>query len=516
MYSLKNKKKTVIKSVFILALAAVTAAGVIFSAFGASEKSFAMPQLYYDGVDSGVVAFKYKEGEVSVKSETVTFDIFSENLQNYCYGTNKAGTVTASYELVNEGKTAAKVGLLFPFGRKLYHNPDISDEDYVVKKNGVETEKKIRHSFQENAEEFDIIKDSSRLYDGYKEDVFYSPDLKVYKREYSVEQTDTENFVFGFSVGKSEERTIMADVAMYQSSYGETRVYGRIKDNKFTVYFLGKDREDFHLKVKIYKSFDTEYEKPNEAAITPLSVTETTFGEIVEESRIFAKAEKVSKEDWYNAVIAYIYASDKDLTEPSFDIVSNYLLRWYEYELDFAAGETLVNEVVAPLYPSENGFYSPKKYTFVYLVSPAKTWKSFGSLTVKINTDIYLLRSEGFFAASDFTKTDAGYEAKYETLPEGELVFTLCASQNPERVIDNSLKGLRIFLVIFAIIGTLAVLSVPVAGVILLMVYHKNLKKKNAEKAGKENSEKGDKSEKTDGGAKRFAEQTEKENDKRN
>ena len=149
-------------------------------------------------------------------------------------------------------------------------------------------------------------------------------------------------------------------------------------------------------------------------------------------------------------------------------------------------------------------------------MSPAKTWKSFGSLTVKINTDIYLLRSEGFFAASDFTKTDAGYEAKYETLPEGELVFTLCASQNPERVIDNSLKGLRIFLVIFAIIGTLAVLSVPVAGVILLMVYHKNLKKKNAEKAGKENSEKGDKSEKTDGGAKRFAEQTEKENDKRN
>ena len=514
-FSLKNGKNSAFKRGIIFACAAIIAAGAIFAVLGGrAEKTFAnSAQRYYYGFDSGGVAVKFKEGLVSVKSETLTFDISSAGLKDYNYGKKSAGTVTASYELFNEGETAAKVGLLFPLGQSGYEEEKLSDA-YAVKRNGEDVEKKIRHSFKWSGEDFDLEKDCKSLYDGYKEDEFYSPELKVYKREYSVAGTDFENAVFGCSVSKSAERGIMADILRYESSYGETRFYGRVKENKFTIYFLGEDKADFHLKINIYKSFEIENEKPTGAVVTPLSVEETTFGEMVEQSRISAKAAEVTKEDWYNAVISYLYASGRSLTEPYFDAAAYNLLRWYEYELDFAAGETLVNEVTAPLYPAVDAWYSPHKYIFVYLLSPAKTWKSFKNLTVKINTDMYLTEGDISFAGQSLTKSDSGYEAKFEVLPESELVFTLCASENPERAGGKAWKTFGIAFGIIFVIAVLAVLAVPVTGLILLCTYHKKIKRKNAEIAAKEsavNSENGGKAEL---GAENSSEKTEKENDK--
>ena len=537
-FSLKNGRNSAIKKGLIFACAAIIAAGAVFAALGGrTEKAFAnSAQRYYKGIDSGGVAVKHKEGLVSVKSETLTFDISSETLKNYNYGTNSAGTVTASYELFNEGETAAKVGLLFPLGQSGYEERPL-DEDaslftgeegqsgyegkktsdaYAVKRNGEDVEKNIRHSFKWSGEDFDLEKDSKRLYDGYKEDDFYSPELKVYKREYSVAGTDLENAVFGCSVSKSAERGIMADISRYESSYGETRFYGRVKENKFTIYFLGEDKADFHLKINIYKSFDIEHEKPTGALVTPISVEETAFGEMVEQSRNSAKAAEVTKEDWYNAVISYLYASGKNLTEPYFDAVAHNLLRWYEYELDFAAGETVTNEVTAPLYPSVDAWYSPNKYTFVYLLSPAKTWKSFKNLTVKINTDMYLTEGHLSFAGQSLTKNDSGYEAKFEVLPESELVFTLCASENPERVGGKAWKTFGIAFGIIFVIAVLAVLAVPVTGLVLLCTYHKNLKKKNAEIAAKEKAVDSENGGKAEFGGENPSEKTEKESDKEN
>ena len=535
-FSLKNGKNSAFKRGLIFACAAIIAAGAIFAALGGrTEKAFAnSAQRYYYGFDSGGVAVKFKEGLVSVKSETLTFDISSAGLNDYNYGAKSAGTVTASYELFNEGETAAKVGLLFPLGQggreerpsdeaaslvageegqSGYEGKKTSDA-YAVKRNGEEVEKKIRHSFKWSGEDFDLENDCKRLYDGYKEDDFYSPELKVYKREYSVAGTDFENAVFGCSVSKSAERGIMADILRYESSYGETRFYGRVKENKFTIYFLGEDKADFHLKINIYKSFEIENEKPTGAVVTPLSVEETTFGEMVEQSRISAKAAEVTKEDWYNAVVSYLYASGRNLTEPYFDAAAYHLLRWYEYELDFAAGETLVNEVTAPLYPAVDAWYSPHKYIFVYLLSPAKTWKSFKNLTVKINTDMYLTEGDISFAGQSLTKSDSGYEAKFEVLPESELVFTLCASENPERANEKAWKTFGIAFGIIFVIAVLAVLAVPVTGLILLCTYHKNLKKKNAEIAAKERASDSENGVKTEFGAENSSEKTEKENDK--
>lgn len=516
-FSLKNGKNSAIKRGLIFACAAIIAAGAIFAALGGrTEKAFAnSAQRYYYGIDSGGVAVKHKEGLVSVKSETLTFDISSETLKNYNYGTNSAGIVTASYELFNEGETAAKVGLLFPLGQSGYEGKNTSDA-YAVKRNGEDVEKKIRHSFKWSGEDFDLEKDSKRLYDGYKEDDFYSPELKVYKREYSVAGTDFENAVFGCSVSKSAERGIMADILRYESSYGETRFYGRVEENKFTIYFLGEDKADFHLKINIYKSFEIEHEKPTGALVTPISVEETTFGEMVEQSRNSAKAAEVTKEDWYNAVISYFYASGRNLMEPHFDAAAHNLLRWYEYELDFAAGETLVNEVTAPLYPSVDAWYSPNKYTFVYLLSPAKTWKSFKNLTVKINTDTYLTEGKLSFAGQSLTKNNSGYEAKFEVLPESELVFTLCASENPERVGGKAWKTFGIAFGIIFVIAVLAVFAVPVTGLVLLCTYHKNLKKKNAEIAAKEKAVDSENGGKAEYGGENPSEKTEKESDKEN
>ena len=71
--------------------------------------------------------------------------------------------------------------------------------------------------------------------------------------------------------------------------------------------------------------------------------------------------------------------------------------------------------------------YSPSKYTFTYLLSPATKWEGFADLDIAIDTDAYILDG-----TIDFEKTDGGYAVHLDALPDGELRFVLCASNNPD------------------------------------------------------------------------------------
>ncbi len=371
---------------------------------------------------------------------------------------------------------------------------------YSVKKNGKEIQKSIRHSYKYRYSDFDLETDAELLIDGYVEDEFYSPDLKLFKRVYRVSEEAAQNAVFTFSLKPSEKRSIISDAKTITSKYGTSVYAGRIKDGYFTVYFLGEDRENFDLNVQVYKTADAGDTDRIETSIIPYQCTETTFGEFVDRGRTESNAYEVSQEDWYNAVIYSVYLSGgSGLLSPYSFNVKDELFRWYEYELDFGAGETVTNEVVAPLYPSVNFYYEPSKYTFTYLLSPAKTWKSFENLTVKINTDMFLTDLNSLSgtvvssAAKALEKTETGYEASFDKLPDGELVFTLCASENPEYYYDHP-SELDIFLLIVFIailLGLLMILAIPVTGVVLVVIYNKNRKKKReaeaAEKAKTEN-----------------------------
>jgi hypothetical protein len=160
--------------------------------------------------------------------------------------------------------------------------------------------------------------------------------------------------------------------------------------------------------------------------------------------------------DWYNAFTSSLIDRDTpDGVLIYLDYVFNMeseLNRWYKYEITLAPGERIVNTVTAPIYPDISARYEPPVYSYTYLLSPAKTWKSFGTLEIVVNTPYYITES----SLDGFEKTEGGYKLTLPGLPDSELTFTLCSSENPEAPKTNFFYGfIYFFAMIFSYIGYL-------------------------------------------------------------
>lgn len=68
-----------------------------------------------------------------------------------------------------------------------------------------------------------------------------------------------------------------------------------------------------------------------------------------------------------------------------------------------------------------------KYYEYSYLLTPASTWKSFGSLDITVESELKMLDS----SIGDFTSTEKGYSKHLDTLPDQDLSFSLCRSTEP-------------------------------------------------------------------------------------
>jgi hypothetical protein len=126
--------------------------------------------------------------------------------------------------------------------------------------------------------------------------------------------------------------------------------------------------------------------------------------------------------------------------------------------------------VIAPLFPNIDSGYDPAIYDYVYLLSPAKTWTSFGSLNVKINTPLYLIECN----FDNVTEIETGYQLSFDSLPDQELSFKLSISSEPNPISYVGTQ-LLIFMLFFVIAG-IAFIVVPLVVVIvtIVMVRRKN------------------------------------------
>ena len=178
----------------------------------------------------------------------------------------------------------------------------------------------------------------------------------------------------------------------------------------------------------------------------------------------------ILESDWYNAQVELLRLSSEtwgnglsQIEEGDFS-----LMRWYEYTLMLAPGQTLKNTVTAPLYPAIDAGYTPS-LSYTYLLSPAKTWAQFGELEVVVKTPYYMTES----GIDGFTKTDGGYALSLPGLPEGELTFTLSESENPQ---PSKWSSLYLMTTEFIIVLT-AVLAAVGAAVFLLSRRKKRTKR---------------------------------------
>ena len=397
-------------------------------------------QTYFRGISSTGTMVTGAQSPIIVEHEQLTFDLQEFPIEHYAEEETYlaySGKVTAEYTFHNPADYDVTAKLAFPFGQ----TPDYGygflaadGEKYDVLVDGEPIERNIRHTLFYRGEEFELEKDLPNLIDGYMEDAFWHFDLPVTKYTWQIDGIDEEEFQaarlgFWWSGDAAERKLMLMEQSGGNNSDDKIAVTRWVENGDIIeVYVFGKPLEG-----------ELEWFSENGAEDSVFEYELTFLGEETGtyEDYVFAEWEDnstVLRHDWYNATTQSLKNCEWDHgILGSFEYMgkmhSENFLRWYEYEISIPAGGTITNTVTAPIYPGMNTRYEPPIYMYTYLLSPATTWAEFGKLDIVVNTPYYLTESGGDFS---FEKTETGYQASLDGLPEGELEFTLSESAKPK------------------------------------------------------------------------------------
>lgn len=410
----------------------------------------------WSGISSTGAVITDESCPIEVERELLSFDLLEFPADYYMDEDGYhaySGQVTAEYSFYNPADYTVTATLLFPMGNPpsyhgisygsdgLYNRSSDTDAGkFHITVNGKAIEKQLRHSFSYPHEQFALEKDLQRLADGYVEDGFYSPGLPVCKYTYRISDVDLDaydaaNAAFDLTVDSSSTRIYFPQHSGFSGSAdGSIRLSAWVLENEplLDVYVLGEPLKE-PLEWKFYENGAVADGQEIPGTATLVDTEELTFSALALSG--WKEGSGVSQTDWYNAVVAMLKEDSLGGGGPGigFDLTGQglapTLMCWYQYEITLGPGERITNTVTAPMYPSIDQNTSPAVYGYTYLLSPASTWASFGELEIVIHTPYYMVGDQ----AGHFSKTEDGYALSLEGLPEGELEFTLCASEHPGR-----------------------------------------------------------------------------------
>ena len=445
--------------IFILAV-------MLFGMANTSVFANSGPTFWY-GTDSSNIIMRDNYPLV-VNKEVLTFDITNQLDEYYSENDaeefkNYADMFTAEYTFYNPTNENITAQLAFPIGvMPQYVNLERDMSKYSISLNGAEIEKEIRYTKSDDYYSFDYKQEVEKLVDGYIADDFYSPDMLVTK--YTLipqinEEADYRQEIrirWGGSISY-KTRILPLRINSFQWMPGDIVIIGGsiTQKNPIVIYAIGQPFETFPA-YKFYENGQKDA-KEIEASIEIIQ-EETTLMQVLDE--LYTEINErwnVSPLDTYNMFVSSITSEDYYTktgiihTEDIYFYSEN-LICWYLYEITVPAGETVTNTVTAPLYPDINMRFTPYKYNYTYLLSPAKEWAQFNDIEININTPFYILETN----QKGFEKTETGYIYKGDGLPDGELEFTLCASEKPQAQKDNGYAlfiGIPILLILGLIMG---------------------------------------------------------------
>ncbi len=440
-------------------------------------------QRYWQGGDT-TGALLTEDCPLVVDREVLTFDIrefpnihaSSEGLDTY------SGSVAAEYTFLNPTDQTVTAKLVFPFGSLPGYADTTATECYGVTVDGEEVEVTFRHTLFEPYDDFELERDLNRLGDEFMAQGFFtSPDMPVWRYEWVIDSVDTE--AYPAARAALDIASVGGDARIFivgQTGFRHDRIFvGADEGQTLTVYVFGSDFAELP-EWKLYQDGGVEDGEEIDGSISQTTVEITTLRDVALSA--YDAGSGVSETDWYNAVVASLVEAEIADTcvldvhsAVAFD-VSGRLMNWYEYDLTVGAGETVINTVTAPIYPSVDEGYDPAVYTYEYLLSPASCWAEFRHLTVNINTPFYM--TECVF--DGFTSTETGYTMSFYGLPSGELEFDLCADEDPR--LDRSIIANNI-LFYLSIIGVVLLIAAPIVItiVIVLAVIRKKNKKQHTD-----------------------------------
>ena len=496
---MKNRLKLLKSSRLKFLAAGVALASAIFGGFGAgainkTEVYANSAQRYWRGSNSFGVVSADGDCPLEVESEKLTFNV--DSLPDI-YGKNGDynASVTAEYNFCNHTDMEVTANLIFPYVTATavdYYGDFKALPKGKILINGKTADVKDRFTYCPSVYEFNLT-DLKKVRDFYDESGFFKRGLPVTRYSFTVTELDEtgKNSPYAaikistldnkkYALSKSNGYSYNNNMVSLGAFVGlgdtvEVEVYGdgaSLNESDWTFYSNGGEKKKINGKMSLK------------------TVEQTTYDDLV--FNHYSESSGVSRVDWFNAVTDYMisdYGSNGYvLTEylGNLNINSTFLndlMRWYEYDLTVPAYGRVVNSVTAPLLPDLNTAYEPSVYEFTYLSSPAKTWKSFGTLTVEIKTPYFVVWSD------EWTKTDGGYTRSYATLPDEEIKFTLSESESPslkDDYRDGGVFGEIVLMILFFSSVYVLPLMVPVVIVIIVIVvnYKRSRKRKEAAMGG--------------------------------
>lgn len=464
------------KKKWIAFLSAVILAACVSPVSAVSANS---AQTYWSGTTASGAAVLEENCPIIVESEELVFDLCDFPSNYYESGEeflSYGGKVTARYRFYNPADYTVNATLVFPFGEypdygiwydweteKYFY--DMDNGRYGVTVDGVEIPTKLRYT--EFSYPFDAAEDLAKLRDSYIDDGFFAYDRPVTKKTYKISGMDAAYHSaytsIKFYADESKTRVMLNPCHGSTVESDGIRVGTWAKNGEvLTLYVIGEPLQN--------EPVWTIYENGGEKQKIGGSVDLISEDTMMFEDLVFTDYDAdsgISKVDWYNAFVDRAYRNTYSFGFTSYSIFMPYqLMRWYEYEIELAPHTALINEVTAPMYPGINGNYDLSVFEYRYLLSPAGTWASFGTLDVEIITPYYVIECN----QSGLERGENGYTAAYSSLPEGELTFSLCATESPERLYNsNGCAYIAVFFIIY--VGLALAVFVPIVVIVIVAVH---------------------------------------------
>ncbi len=413
------------------------------------------PSFYYGSTGSGAVVLT--DCPVTVRHEQLTFDLdanINQHDLNESDPAEYANTVTAEYTFFNPEDYDVHATLVFPFGTMPDYIWNGELGSYYKSDNitvdGAPVETRLRHTYTlaYAGGIFDIDAGIARLRDDYAESNFIDKALPVYRYIVSLEASNAYVFV------DHDGLQVASDLGGWTSygPNGHSGLFEYVRNvETYELYVFG---EEINVEDRISFYTDNRFRVPTSGKVAKTIVEQLTYDDFI--YRRYDENNGVSRVDWHNAAVEIIDSSFADRQTLGLHKMDFYnsLMCWYEYDVDFPADSTVINKVTAPMFPTIDADYSPNTYTFTYLLSPASKWGSFSDLDIRINTDSYLIDQSHY---ANFEATDGGYAMHLDSLPDSELVFTLCTSANPIRIRTAASYALAAVVVVIIVVIVCAV-----------------------------------------------------------
>ena len=423
---------------------------------------------FWEGTDNTGVMTSDSDCPLTVTHEDL--DLYIEDLPETRYDSREDflsynSSLKAEYTFYNPSDMHVKAVLSFPLGKMpmyAYYDPDKESYDpapekiagqYGILINGKKTDVQLRGTFM-GYDGFDFKKDITVLKDSCASHPFYRFDMPVTHYEFRIDDVDEKETAAAikcrFEADSSKTKLIFRPFngGTFTDEYSEVQIWA--DEGKADLYVIGEDLASVP-EWKVVRSGDNDTEIAGE--VTLISRDMMTLGEYVLSE--YDGSWGIPETDYYNAWIEMMGQSGSPgLVAEEFDLYSGMMLYWYQYAIELDPHESLVNTVTAPLYLSIDTGYEEPVYSYTYYLSPASTWKEFGTLDISLHTDLNLLKC----IPEQSEKTDDGYRISLPGLPEGELEFSVCTVQDPKKKPVKSMFPLPYLIVFAAVIIGLIIL----------------------------------------------------------